>query len=268
VKKTLIISSLFLISSWSSTVFSITEEQIQHENFLTQLAKDRCSSELIEGSDYSTKILGDGKVEVSFFGKTGGEVDGTFIYESNEWKGRQRVIKEHQNEENVDHRRCKTEELISLRESYKPPPDTINKSPITYGDLRKIKPSLQIDAEEKQGFFSSKYKADYTLMVSNPFPNSDILCSVSVKSFYYVDITTGGGNRKKVDVAKKTHSEIRVKAGRTKIVKGKIKFLDKGSLGGRTWIETNQWIYSDNQGSWRQLDHPGGVRLESCVFIS
>jgi len=112
----------------STTLLSFTNEQIAHEKILSELAKDRCNTEQIEGSNYSVKVLGDGKLEVSFFGKKGGNLQGTFIYNKNEWEGRQRVLQEHQARENADRRECIKEELESLRSSYKPPANTTTNS--------------------------------------------------------------------------------------------------------------------------------------------
>lgn len=108
-----------------NTASALTPEQIEHEETLTKLATERCNTEQIEGSDYSVKVLANGKVEVSFFGKKGGEVEGKFVYEKSEWEGRQRVLREHQSGENKDRRKCIREELKSLRESYKTPEETI-----------------------------------------------------------------------------------------------------------------------------------------------
>ena len=127
--------------------------------------------------------------------------------------------------------------------------------------LSSVKAALQIDKEDPQGFFSDKVIAHYTLTVSNPFKESGVKCSVSVKSFYYVDLTRGGGRRAKKIVSQRTHDNIFVSAGSSTKEKGRIMFLDKGSLGGRMWIETNKWH------NGKQLDFPGGVRIESCVFI-
>ena len=69
------ISVVFL---WWSCALSMSEEQRAHEDALTQIATERCSSEQIEGKDYSIKVLGDGNLEVSFFGKKG--VKGSFIF--------------------------------------------------------------------------------------------------------------------------------------------------------------------------------------------
>jgi hypothetical protein len=115
--------TLCIVMLFSSEVLSLTPEQRAHEKQLTELAKERCDTEQVEGKDFSVKLIGDGKVEVSFFGKKGGEVKGTFIFTKSEWEGRQRVLKEHQAQENKDRRKCIREELDSLRKSYKPPKD-------------------------------------------------------------------------------------------------------------------------------------------------
>jgi len=115
--------TLCLVLLLSSEVLSLTPEQIAHEKMLTELAKERCDTEQVEGSNYSVKLIGDGKVEVSFFGKKGGALKGTFIYTKSEWEGRQRVLMEHQASENKDRRKCIKEELNSLRESYEQPKD-------------------------------------------------------------------------------------------------------------------------------------------------
>ncbi len=103
-----------------NTASALTQEQIEHEETLTKLATGRCNTEQIEGSDYSVEVLANGKVEVSFFGKKGGEVEGKFVYEKSEWEGRQKVLKEHQVKENTDRRKCIRDELKFLRASYAP----------------------------------------------------------------------------------------------------------------------------------------------------
>ena len=108
-----------------NTASALSQEQIEHEETLTKLATGRCDTEQIEGSDYSIKVLANGKVEVRFFGKKGGEVAGKFVYENNEWEGRQKVLKEHQAKENSERRRCIKEELTSLRGNY----TTVKKEP-------------------------------------------------------------------------------------------------------------------------------------------
>lgn len=120
-KSLLICGLLSFTFLWNSVAFSLTPEQIKHEEMLSKLAKDRCDSEQIEGKDYSIKFIGGGKVEVSFFGKKGGGIKGTFIYNKSEWEGRQRVLRKHQALENKDRRKCIREELMLLRKSYKPP---------------------------------------------------------------------------------------------------------------------------------------------------
>ena len=120
--KSLLTFSLFTFALlWNSAALSLTPEQLEHENLLSKLAKERCDSEQIDGHDYTVKLIGDGKVEVSFFGKKGGEIKGKFIYNRSEWEGRQRVLREHQAGENTDRRKCIKDEMKSLRESYKPP---------------------------------------------------------------------------------------------------------------------------------------------------
>lgn len=106
---------------WWSYSLAIDKEQLEHENALTQIAIERCSSEQIEGKDYSIKVLGDGNLEVSFFGKKGGDIKGSFIFTRNQWEGRQRVLPGEQAVETDRFRRCKQEELKFLRDNYRPP---------------------------------------------------------------------------------------------------------------------------------------------------
>lgn len=125
----------------NAEALSLTPEQIAHEKILTELAKERCDTEQVEGSDYSIKLIGDGKIEVSFFGKKGGALKGKFIYTKSEWEGRQRVLREHQAQENKDRRKCIKEELNSLRESYMSPKDkspSDQKPPIQDSEISKI----------------------------------------------------------------------------------------------------------------------------------
>jgi len=102
-------------------VIAVTPEQIAHENSLTAFAKERCATEQIEGKNYSKKATGDGKIEVSFFGKKGGDLSGKFVYTKEEWKEQNRVLREHQSNENINRRECIRLELKSLRKSYSPP---------------------------------------------------------------------------------------------------------------------------------------------------
>ena len=115
-----IIFAVLCVTS-SLATYALTPEQFEHEKQLTTLATDRCNTEQVEGDDYSITALADGKIEVKFLGKNRGELKGTFIYDKSEWEGRQRVLKEHQAEENVDRRKCIRDELASLRETYKAP---------------------------------------------------------------------------------------------------------------------------------------------------
>jgi len=118
ISNAIMISVTFL---WWSYALAISEEQRAHEDALTQIATERCSSEQIEGEDYSIKVLGDGNLEVSFFGKKGGEAGGTFFFTKNQWEGRQRVLKKDLLPATEGFLKCKQEELKFLRESYRPP---------------------------------------------------------------------------------------------------------------------------------------------------
>ena len=131
--------------------------------------------------------------------------------------------------------------------------------PMGYSHLSQVGVSLQIDEEESLGFFSSDKLAFYTLMVSNPFPSSKIICSVSVASHYYEDVS-GANYKAKKNVSTTTHGNIVIKKGSSTRVKGKIKFADDGIYGGRSWVEVN--MFADGQ----HYRHPGGVRLEGCSF--
>jgi len=111
----------------SPNALSITKEQRHHEKSLTELAKEICSSELIIGKNVKTKVLANGKIEVSFFGKKGGAIDGTFVYDKTEWEGRQRVLQTHQLEANKIHTDCMKEERRILRKNYTPPKDILAK---------------------------------------------------------------------------------------------------------------------------------------------
>lgn len=110
-----------VMSLWYSCAIALEQGQLTHENQLTQIATDRCNSEQIEGKNYTIRVLGDGRLEVHFFGKKGGEVKGAFIYTQEQWDGRQRVLRDHQVSENSNRRQCIREELKSLRDSYVPP---------------------------------------------------------------------------------------------------------------------------------------------------
>ena len=59
----MVVTTLF----WWTNAMSIDEEQ-KHEDILTEIATNRCNSEFIEGKDYSIKVLGDGKLEISLLG--------------------------------------------------------------------------------------------------------------------------------------------------------------------------------------------------------
>ena len=71
----MVVTTLF----WWTNAMSIDEEQKKHEDILTEIATNRCNSEFIEGKDYSIKVLGDGKLEISLLGTKGGEIKGSFI---------------------------------------------------------------------------------------------------------------------------------------------------------------------------------------------
>lgn len=103
------------------SVFSFTDEELKHEEALTNIARSRCATEFIEGKDYKIKVLANGNLQVSLLGKKGGGLNGTFEYTREEWEGRQRVLREHQMSDNQDFRKCVKVELDSLRKSYKPP---------------------------------------------------------------------------------------------------------------------------------------------------
>lgn len=117
--KTLLMLTIFVF--FPSLVFPLTKEQREHEEGLTEIANSRCDTEQTEGRDYEVKVLANGNVQVSLLGKKGGGIDGTFEYTKSEWEGRQRVLREHQANENSDRRKCIKDELESLRISYKPP---------------------------------------------------------------------------------------------------------------------------------------------------
>lgn len=134
------------VSVWSPFTGALTPQQLQHETQLTELATARCNTEQIEGSDYSIKTRADGNVEVQFFGKKGGEIEGTFVYSKKEWEGRQKVLQEHQANENVNRRECIKEELKSLRDSYTPPKATEHVEPVVGQSIRIIDRNTEFTA--------------------------------------------------------------------------------------------------------------------------
>lgn len=119
-----------------ASVFSFTDEELKHEEALTNIARSRCATEFIEGKDYKIKVLANGNIQVSLLGKKGGGLNGTFEYTREEWEGRQRVLREHQMSDNKDFRKCVREELGSLRKSYKPPtPESLSLPDLVATDL-------------------------------------------------------------------------------------------------------------------------------------
>ena len=144
----LVLASYLVLFSIHS--YALTEEQIKHETELTTLAKQRCDTELISGKDYKIKVNADGMLEVSFFGKKGGELKGKFVYTKKEWEGRQMVLKENQANENMNRRECLRSELNSLRRSYDPPKsnDISLKKNIRYGAVAQIK----VNSDKSRGF--------------------------------------------------------------------------------------------------------------------
>jgi hypothetical protein len=180
--------TLIFLTLLYSEVLALTPQQIAHEKMLTELAKERCDTEQIEGRDYSIKLTADGKVEVSFFGKKGGELKGTFIYTKSEWEGRQRVLQEHQAQENKDRRKCIREELDSLRKSYKPPEDQsppVQSSPLQESVIHKI-------GQEWIAALKSKDVEKLTWLSDTPFffDGMLLLTPVELKNEYR-DLVTG-----------------------------------------------------------------------------
>lgn len=106
---------------WCSYAIALTPDERTHEDELTRIATDRCSSEQVEGKNYYITVRGDGRLEVHFIGKKGGKIKGSFIYTKAQWDGRQRVLQEHQALDNINRRQCIREELKLLRDSYVPP---------------------------------------------------------------------------------------------------------------------------------------------------
>ncbi len=152
----LFFSLLFVATNASA----FTEEEIRHEEKLTEIAKSRCDTEFIEGKDFSIKVNANGNFEVSLFGKKGGGLDGTFVYTKEEWEGRQRVLKEHQSSENTSRRKCIREELDSLRERYQP--------------KQKVGEELSIEGDYGWGRFSfngkESFKSTFLMSVFNSGP--------------------------------------------------------------------------------------------------
>jgi hypothetical protein len=118
-----VISSVTLLTFglFSSLSNAVTDQEKAHENDLQEIATNTCNSERIEGRDYKIKVLGDGNLEVSFFGKKGGTLGGKFVYSKKEWEGQQRVLKKDQLSENFNRRKCLKDELRYLRKSYSAP---------------------------------------------------------------------------------------------------------------------------------------------------
>lgn len=116
--------ALIILSTWAGRSYSLDQKQLIHEEQLTNIARSRCDSEQIEGSDYKIKVLGDGKLEISILGKKGGDIQGKLVVEKAAWEGQQQVLREHQAQVTIDRRECIQDELKFLRESYKPPEKT------------------------------------------------------------------------------------------------------------------------------------------------
>ena len=169
----MVVTTLF----WWNNAMSIDEEQKKHEDILTEIATNRCNSEFIEGKDYSIKVLGDGKLEISLLGTKGGEIKGSFIVNKNQWEGRQRVLPDDQQKATELFVKCKQEELKFLRDSYKPP--------LSQSDIHRLNIETCI-AEKIKNFESTQQRTTNggartnSRKPGNSVPRSSVLLCFSV----------------------------------------------------------------------------------------
>ncbi|MEW8626582.1 MAG: hypothetical protein AB2551_12575 [Candidatus Thiodiazotropha sp.] len=108
---------------------AVSAIDIELEDNITRIARERCSSELIKGKDYSMKIDANGDVRVSFLGKKGAGLNGVFLYTREEWEGKERVKLEDQIEKDKAYLKCVQDERKDLSKRYVPDKSsTMNKA--------------------------------------------------------------------------------------------------------------------------------------------
>lgn len=90
------------------------------ENQITQIARERCSSELIEGKDYTITAQANGDVSVRFIGKKGAGLGGSFVYTKEEWSGKRKVAPGDQLEKDKAFQACVVEQVKDLSLRYMP----------------------------------------------------------------------------------------------------------------------------------------------------
>lgn len=90
------------------------------ENQITQIARERCSSELIEGKDYTITAQANGDVSVRFIGQKGAGLGGSFVYSKEEWSGKRKVAPADQLEKDKSFQSCVVEQVKDLSLRYVP----------------------------------------------------------------------------------------------------------------------------------------------------
>jgi len=121
VRKEIRLLSIIVLFVFFESALALTKEQVEYEKLLTSIAESRCDTELVKGQDYTLEVDANGDFQVRFIGKKGGGIEGAFKYTKSEWDGRQKVLVQHQANENSNRRDCIRSELRFLRDSYQAP---------------------------------------------------------------------------------------------------------------------------------------------------
>lgn len=108
---------MFFLAVFCANTFAF---DLEVEEKITKISRERCGSEFKEGEDYTMEILANGDVKVSLIGRKGAGLEGSFVYKKNEWKGKPFVKAEDQLAENSDFRTCVKEQSKELMERYSP----------------------------------------------------------------------------------------------------------------------------------------------------
>jgi hypothetical protein len=111
---------LFICTMLMQTLAIAQSPDLKLENEITKIARERCSSELIEGKDYTIEALANGDVSVRFIGKKGGGIDGSFVYKKSEWSGKRKVSETDQLEKDKIFQRCVADQTSELSKRYIP----------------------------------------------------------------------------------------------------------------------------------------------------
>lgn len=84
--------------------FPIISSQARTVDVIVKSIKDVCQSPAEKGAHWDIKIQGSGKAKIKFIGSLSGKVE----FSEAEWQGVQRVLREHQKDDNKNYRDCVT----------------------------------------------------------------------------------------------------------------------------------------------------------------